>query len=56
MLSQMLYTNGNLPRTNVCEAASNTWLKHLLAVKKNIYAQAKSSNLYMISFNSVKKV
>jgi len=56
MRSQMLYTNGNLPRTNVCEAVSNTRLKHLLAVEKNIYAQAKSSNLHMISFNSVKKV
>ena len=31
----------NLPRANVCEAASNTQLKHLVAVKKNIYAQAK---------------
>jgi len=31
----------NLPRANVCEAASNTQLKHLLAVKKNIYVQAK---------------
>jgi len=31
----------NLPRANICEAASNTWLKHLLAVEKNIYAQAK---------------
>jgi len=31
----------NLPRANVCEAASNTWLKHLLAIEKNIYAQAK---------------
>jgi len=44
MRSQMLYTNGviwNLPRANVCEAASNTWLKHLLAVEKSIYAQAK---------------
>ena len=31
----------NLPRTNVCEAASNTRLKHLLAIDKNIHAQAK---------------
>jgi len=31
----------NLPRANVCETASNTWLKHLLAFKKNIYAQTK---------------
>jgi len=31
----------NLPRTNVCDAALNTRLKNLLAVKKNIYAQAK---------------
>ena len=31
----------NQPRANVCEAASNTRLKHLLAVEKNIYAQAK---------------
>jgi len=31
----------NLPKTNVCEATSNTRLKHLLAVEKNIYAQAK---------------
>jgi len=44
MRSQMLYTNGviwNLPRTNVCEAASKKRLKHLLAAEKNIYAQAK---------------
>jgi len=27
-----------MPRTNVCEAALNTWLKHVLAVEKNIYA------------------
>jgi len=26
---------------NVCETTSNTQLKHLLAVEKNIYAQAK---------------
>jgi len=31
----------NLPRANVCEAVSNTWLKQLLTVEKNIYAQAK---------------
>ena len=46
MRSQMLYTNGsfviwNLLRANVCEAASSTRLKHLPAVEKNIYAQAK---------------
>ena len=38
----------NLPRANVCEAVSNTRLKHLLAVEKNIYAQAKTSNLYVM--------
>jgi len=27
-------------KTNVCETASNTRLKHLLAVEKNICAQA----------------
>jgi len=26
---------------NVCEAASKTWLKQLLAAENNIYAQAK---------------
>jgi len=31
----------NLPRANACEAASNTRLKQLLAVEKNIYAQEK---------------
>ena len=44
MRSQMLYTNGviwNLPRTNVCEAASKKRLKQLLAAEKNIYGQAK---------------
>jgi len=49
MRSQTLSTSGviwNLPRANVCEAASNTRLKHLLAVEKNIYAQAKN---YQIS-------
>jgi len=30
-----------VPRAKVCEVASNTRLKHLLAVEKNIYAQAK---------------
>jgi len=30
-----------MPRANVCEAASKRWLKHSLAVEKNIYAQAK---------------
>ena len=44
MRSQMLYTSGvtwNLPRTNVCKAASKKRLKHLLA-EKNIYAQAET--------------
>ena len=44
MRSQMLYINGviwNLPRPNVCKTASNTRLKHSLAVEKNIYAHAK---------------
>jgi len=40
---------------NVCEAASKRWLKHLFGVEKNIYAQAKIINLYMICSNSVKK-
>jgi len=58
MRSQMLYTNGviwNLPRANVCEAASNTRLKHLLAVEKIFMLMQKSSNLYIIGFNSVRK-
>ena len=36
-----LYTIEKLPRGNICEAASDTRLKQLLAVEKNIYAQAK---------------
>jgi len=35
----------NLPRANVCEAALNTWLKHLLAVEKSIYAHAKNHQI-----------
>jgi len=44
MHSEMLYANGSFDicqELNVCEAASNTQLKHLLAAEKNIYAQAK---------------
>ena len=35
----------HLPRMNVCEAALNTWLKHLLAVEKSIYAHAKNHQI-----------
>ena len=45
MHSEMLYPNRrvwNLPRTNICEAASKKRLKHLLAAEINVYAQAKS--------------
>jgi len=44
MHSEMLYANGSFDicqELNVCEAASNTQMKHLLAAEKNIYAQAK---------------
>jgi len=46
----------NLPRANVCEAALKRWLKHLFAAEKNILMlNQKSSNVYMICCNSVKK-
>ena len=44
MHSEMLYPNRrvwNLPRTNICEAASKKRLKYLLAAEINVYAQAK---------------
>ena len=47
------------PRANVCEAASNRWLKYLLEVltccRKIFMLKQKSSNLYIIGFKSVRK-
>jgi len=37
----MFVKQGALPSANVCEAASKTRLKQLLAAEKNIYTQAK---------------
>jgi len=57
MRSQMLCTNRSF---EICEERMlvkqrQRWLKHVLAAEKIFMLKQKSSNLYMICFNSVKK-